>query len=815
MTRQGWWRPVLIGGVALLGASTASAQTAGLRVQYRFGQPLAPADNHVRPILNVVNGGTSAVPLSELTVRYWYTVDGARPQVYTCDWAQIGGGNVRSRFQTSSSPVAGADGYLELSFLAAAGTLAAGGQTGEIQGRFNKDNWSNYNEADDYSYDPTKASFADWNRITLYRNGTLVWGAEPGGSSTSQTLTVTRAGTGTGTVTSAPAGINCGTTCSAGFPNGTGVTLTAAAAAGSTFTGWSGACTGTGACTVSMTQARAVTATFNAAPGNQTLTVTRAGTGTGTVTSAPAGINCGASCSAAFTNGTSVTLTAAAASGSTFAGWSGACTGTAGCTVSMTQARAVTATFNAASGGAVFRVDPTGRITKNGQLFPVRCGSWFGLEGRHEPSSDPVNPSGAPMEQYIGNTFWAQGGAGTGRTIQQTMGEIAAAGINVIRLPLVPQTLNANDPQGRDPFLKNHASVRVANSRLALEQFIRAADQNDIEIMLDVHSCSNYVGWRKGRLDARPPYVDAEREDYDFTREEYSCATTGNPSSVVFIHPYDQARWLADLRTLAGLGPALGVDNIIGIDIFNEPWDYTWAEWKSLTEAAYQAINGVNSNLLVFVQGISASAGNQDGSPQTITQVPHGSLDTNPNWGENLFEASTNPLTVPRERLVFSPHTYGPSVFVQKMFMDPAQPQCAGLEGDAAGDAQCNVVINPTLLRQGWDEHFGHLRGLGYAVVVGEFGGNLDWPFGQASLRDRERWGYLAPGTDLQWQNAFVDYLVARNIEGCYWSINPESGDTAGWYGHAYDPVSNTSGWGEWRPFDVRKTTLLNRLWGQ
>ena len=44
-----------------------------------------------------------------------------------------------------------------------------------------------------------------------------------------------------------------------------------------------------------------------------------------------------------------------------------------------------------------------------------RRGSWFGLEGRHEPSNDPTNPSGAPMEQYIGNTFWANGGAGTGR----------------------------------------------------------------------------------------------------------------------------------------------------------------------------------------------------------------------------------------------------------------------------------------------------------------------------------------------------------------------------------------------------------------
>jgi endoglucanase len=34
------------------------------------------------------------------------------------------------------------------------------------------------------------------------------------------------------------------------------------------------------------------------------------------------------------------------------------------------------------------------------------------------------------------------------------------------------------------------------------------------------------------------------------------------------------------------------------------------------------------------------------------------------------------------------------------------------------------------------------------------------------------------------------------------------------WYGHAYDPITNTAGWGEWRPFDTRKTTLLTRLWG-
>jgi cellulose 1,4-beta-cellobiosidase len=162
---------------------------------------------------------------------------------------------------------------------------------------------------------------------------------------TTFTLTVARAGTGGGTVTSSPAGISCGATCSAAFNAGTSVSLTATPATGATFAGWSGACSGTGACAVPMTAAQSVTATFNASPGSFTLTVVKAGTGTGTVSSSPAGISCGATCSAAFTSGTSVTLTAAPASGSTFAGWTGPCSGTGACTVGLTAAQTVTATY--------------------------------------------------------------------------------------------------------------------------------------------------------------------------------------------------------------------------------------------------------------------------------------------------------------------------------------------------------------------------------------------------------------------------------------------------------------------------------------
>ena len=77
------------------------------------------------------------------------------------------------------------------------------------------------------------------------------------------TLTVSKTGTGTGTVSSAPAGIACGATCVTQLAAGDAMTLTAVPDAGSTFTGWSGACTGTGACNLTMgSQNMAVVATF-------------------------------------------------------------------------------------------------------------------------------------------------------------------------------------------------------------------------------------------------------------------------------------------------------------------------------------------------------------------------------------------------------------------------------------------------------------------------------------------------------------------------------------------------------------------------
>ena len=113
----------------------------------------------------------------------------------------------------------------------------------------------------------TCSYLATFNRTLADSSWNLFSAAIPASSPCTYAVTVTKAGTGSGTVTSSPAGIDCGAACAAEFAVGSSVTLTAASASGSSFSGWSGACAGTvSTCTVTVGQARSVTAGFAAAP---------------------------------------------------------------------------------------------------------------------------------------------------------------------------------------------------------------------------------------------------------------------------------------------------------------------------------------------------------------------------------------------------------------------------------------------------------------------------------------------------------------------------------------------------------------------
>jgi hypothetical protein len=169
-------------------------------------------------------------------------------------------------------------------------------------------------------------------------------------SAGSTTHVVTVSVSGSGAVRSTPAGIDCGQKCTATLPDGASLTLTATPAAGATFSGWSGACSGSGACTLSLKGDASVRANFTSGPAlpppvdQRTLTVSI--TGPGSVISRPAGIDCGTTCSAIFASGTALTLAAVPGNGARFKGWDGACSGTGDCAMLLSANTTVSAGFD-------------------------------------------------------------------------------------------------------------------------------------------------------------------------------------------------------------------------------------------------------------------------------------------------------------------------------------------------------------------------------------------------------------------------------------------------------------------------------------
>lgn len=158
------------------------ASVPGLRMQYRT-LDTNPTDTQIRPQFSLNNDSTSDIPLSQVSFRYYFTSEGNQSLQFSCDYADVNCANVTAKFVPISPTLTGANTYLEITFTAAAGNLAAGANT-VLLTRINKADWSTFNENDDYSVDFTKTAYANWTRVTVYLNGTLKWGTLP--SSTPQ-----------------------------------------------------------------------------------------------------------------------------------------------------------------------------------------------------------------------------------------------------------------------------------------------------------------------------------------------------------------------------------------------------------------------------------------------------------------------------------------------------------------------------------------------------------------------------------------------------------------------------------------------------
>jgi hypothetical protein len=238
------------------------------------------------------------------------------------------------------------------------------------------------------------------------------------------TLGVSATGSGYGSISSSPSGIACtvsasGTTgtCSSSFPVESSVSLSAVAAPGSVFDGWGGACSGTGACIVTLSRAQDVSATFTRVL--VPLTVTVAGPA-GASVSASTGETCvssggGATCTFRVPAGTSVSLTPGSSGSVRFVGFGGACSGTGSCTVEMTSERSVTATFELPTSVTV-SVSRASTSTSTGAVVfgPSNSRCLITLSGTSGACSIDVPPGTSitfTIDPSLGFPFFGWGGA--------------------------------------------------------------------------------------------------------------------------------------------------------------------------------------------------------------------------------------------------------------------------------------------------------------------------------------------------------------------------------------------------------------------
>jgi uncharacterized repeat protein (TIGR02543 family) len=186
----------------------------------------------------------------------------------------------------------------------------------------------------------------------------------------------------------------------ASYTSGTSVTLTATAASGYVFTGWSGDASGTAtSVTVNMNANKTVTANFALA--TYTLTTTATPTAGGSISRSPSATT--------YSSGTTVTLTATAASGYVFTGWSGDASGSStSVTVTMNSNKAVTANFAVA-----YTLTTTATPTAGGSISRSPSAATYA-------TGTVVTLTATPASGYI-FTGWSGAASGTATTTTVTM----------------------------------------------------------------------------------------------------------------------------------------------------------------------------------------------------------------------------------------------------------------------------------------------------------------------------------------------------------------------------------------------------------
>ncbi len=290
------------------------------------------------------------------------------------------------------------------------------------------------------------------------------------------------------------------------------------------------------------------------------------------------------------------------------------------------------------------------------------------------------------------------------RNWKEILNDIKRLGFNAIRLPFCSESIlpNTKPRAGRinyslNPDLKNLTSLEI------MEKIIAYSNEIGLYVLLDYH--------RIGCEEIEPLWYTKNYTEDQYIRD-----------------------WVFMAKTF-GRYP-----NVIGADIKNEP--HGEAGWRTgdrrdfrlFAERVGKAILKVAPQWLIFVEGTQYT--HMPGIDREMEEKGWWTF-----WGENLMGVRDYPVRLPRGKVVYSPHVYGPSVYMMDYFKSPDFPN--------------NM---PAI----WEAHFGYLTNLNYTLVIGEWGGKYE-------------------GLDRVWQDAFVSWLIKKRIYNFfYWCLNPESSDTGG-----------------------------------
>mmetsp|Transcript_17870 Transcript_17870/g.19901 ORF Transcript_17870/g.19901 Transcript_17870/m.19901 type:complete len:393 (+) Transcript_17870:14-1192(+) len=319
-----------------------------------------------------------------------------------------------------------------------------------------------------------------------------------------------------------------------------------------------------------------------------------------------------------------------------------------------------------------------GHLHANGERFYLKGLSWFGFETTNN----------------VCHGLWAQ-------DYKTLLDFIKTNGFNAMRLPFYLELVlnNTTMPDSINYYNMNE-DLKNLTSMQVLDKIIDYAGQNGILIMLDLHSFLGGTFMQDGLW-------------YDAT----------HPESMVI------KGWDTLIARYANTW------NVVALDLKNEPFATTWntgdlkTDWDKAAARIGNHIHSTpaGSKYLIFVEGTNKSP------PCTNACF----------WGENLLGVHEAPVELTqKDKLVYSPHCYGPSVAYQSYFAAP------------------NFPAN---MPEIWDTHYGFVPNVtGNAIVIGEWGGQLT-------------------GSDGQWLDAYTTWLVeTENTDNFFWCLNPDSGDTGG-----------------------------------